>query len=155
MTTGIASALLAFQKDAPALQKNAINPHFKSKFISLDSLMEQVLPVLNKHDLVLTQFPAYVLGAGDAIQPALRTRLMHAGTGEWIEDTMPLLLAKNDPQGQGSAITYGRRYSLMAVLGLVADTDDDANAASTSPARATRPNEARPSAPASDDPPPF
>jgi hypothetical protein len=43
---------------------------------------------------------------------------------------MPLLLAKSDPQGQGSAITYARRYALMAVLGLVADEDDDGNKAS-------------------------
>lgn len=115
-------ALLAAQQDAPHLQRDAINPHFKSKFISLDTLIENVLPVLNKHGLVLLQFPSTVSG-----QPALRTRLVHAESGEAVEDTMLLMAAKDDPQGQGSAITYARRYSLMSILGLVADEDDDGN----------------------------
>lgn len=117
-------ALLAAQGDMPHLQRDAINPHFKSKFISLDTLMENVLPVLNKHGLVLLQLPTTVDG-----QPALRTRLVHAESGEGLEDTMLLMAAKDDPQGQGSAITYARRYSLMSTLGLVADEDDDGNKA--------------------------
>lgn len=131
----IAAALLAAQRDMPELQKNAINPHFRSKYISLDSLMEQVLPVLNRHGLVLLQWPTALdrrttkdgeiqLGT----EPALRTKLLHAESGEAFEDVMPLILGKNDPQGQGSAITYARRYALMSILGLVADQDDDANA---------------------------
>jgi hypothetical protein len=120
----LASALLAVQRDAPSLQRDGINPHFKSKYVSLDSLMSQVLPVLNKHDLVLLQQPTVHEG-----QPALRTRILHAPSGEAEEDTMLLVLGKQDPQGQGSALTYARRYALMAMLGLVADEDDDANAA--------------------------
>jgi hypothetical protein len=58
-------------------------------------------------------------------EPALTYRLAHAPTGDAIEGTMPLLLSKNDAQGQGSAITYARRYALCAVLNLVADDDDD------------------------------
>lgn len=127
-TKTLYTALLAAQQDMPELQKNAINPHFKSKFISLDTLMEQILPILNKHELVLTQFPTYV-GAGDEREAALTTTLTFAPTGESTEGTMLLCMAKNDPQGQGSAITYGRRYGLMAALGLVADNDDDGNAA--------------------------
>lgn len=52
---------------------------------------------------------------------------------------MPLMLAKDDPQGQGSAITYARRYSLMAMLSLVADVDDDAQSTRSAPTRAAKP----------------
>jgi hypothetical protein len=126
--SNLAEALLAFQKDAPALQKDAVNPHFKNDYISLDALMDAVLPVLNKHDLVVIQSPSYI-SSSEGTVPSLHTIIQHAPSGEKIEDSMPLFLSKNDPQGQGSAITYARRYSLMAILGLVADNDDDGEAA--------------------------
>lgn len=124
--SGLAAAVLGVQTDAPDLHFDAANPHFKNKFLSLHGLTEALRPVLVKHGLVVLQFPTQVDG-----QPALRTKLVHAESGESEEDTMLLAAAKLDPQGQGSAITYARRYSLMAILGLVADEDDDANAAST------------------------
>jgi hypothetical protein len=124
----LASALLAAQQDMPHVQKAGLNPHFKSKFVTLDSLLEQVLPVLNKHGLVLTQHPT-TAGVG-LDQPALRTRIWHAGSNETFEDTMLLAADKQTPQGQGSAISYARRYALMAFFGLVADEDDDGAAAS-------------------------
>ena len=123
-TQNLSQALVAAQADMPALQRNALNPHFSSKFISLDSLLENVLPVLNKHDLALIQTPTVLDG-----EPALTTRLWHGATGEFIEDTMLLVMDKSNPQGQGSGITYARRYSLQAILGLAAEQDDDGNAA--------------------------
>ena len=126
MADSLIKALHAFQAEAPALQKNAINPHFRNRYISLDALMDAILPPLNKAGIVLLQMPTTLEGG----TPALTTRLVHADTGEALEATMPLVLEKENPQGQGSAITYARRYSLMAMLGLVADEDDDANAAS-------------------------
>jgi hypothetical protein len=84
-----------------------------------------VLPVLHKHGLTLLQFPTVVVAEAN-IQPALRTRLSHAATGEFMEDTM-LTVGKADPQGQGSGITYARRYSVLAILGLAPDEDDDGN----------------------------
>lgn len=122
--TSLAQALLAFQAEGVKLQKNAINPHFKNKYISLDSLMESVLPVLNASGLVLLQLPTAIDGA-----PALTTRIVHADSGESVEATMLLQLQKSDPQSQGSAITYARRYAAMSFLGLVADEDTDGRAA--------------------------
>jgi len=119
----LAAALLEAQKEAPALQRNAVNPHFGNRYVSLEELMAAILPVLHKHDLLLVQLPTTSLGG----EPGLRTRIEYVPTGEWVEDTMPLMLAKRDPQGQGSALTYARRYALMAILGLVADKDDDGN----------------------------
>lgn len=98
--------------------------------------MEQVLPLLNKNGLVLLQWPTALerRTSVDEIQlgttPALRTKLIHVASGESMEDTMPIVLDKDNSQGLGSALTYARRYALMSVLGLVADVDDDANAAS-------------------------
>jgi hypothetical protein len=120
----LAAALLAAQKEMPSLQRDSINPHFKNKYVSLDSLMWKILPVLNEQGLVLLQHPTTLEG-----RPALRTRLLHE-SGESEEDTMLLVLDKDNPQGQGSAITYARRYAVMAMLGLVADQDDDGAAAS-------------------------
>jgi len=126
-------SLLAAQKAMPDLQKNAINPHFGSSYISLDSLMEQVLPVLNEHGFVLLQSPV----ALPENEPGLMTTLLHVETGEGFGGTMPLMVDKANPQGQGSAITYARRYALMSLLGLVADVDDDANSASTTTKKRT------------------
>lgn len=118
-------AILAVQAEAPALQKSKLNPAFRSKYVSLDVLMETVMPIVNKHGLVWITLP----GRDEQGDPALSYRLIHAESGDSLDGTMPLMLAKSDPQGQGSAITYARRYSLMAVLGLVADEDDDGNKA--------------------------
>jgi hypothetical protein len=90
--------------------------------------MSAVVPQLNECGLIVTQLPTAILVDGRP-SPALRTRITHAESGEHLEDVM-LLMGKEDPQGQGSAITYARRYSLMAMLGLVADEDDDGNKAS-------------------------
>jgi hypothetical protein len=124
----LAQSLLAFQAEGVKLQKDSINPHFKNRYIGLDSLMADVLPVLNKCGLVVLQMPTESEGG-----PALTTRIVHAETGDSIESTMPLLMTKQDPQAQGAALTYARRYALMAFLGLVADEDTDGH----TPARKT------------------
>ena len=125
--TSLYTALLAVQAEAPAIQKTKINPAFKSKYVSLDVLMESVMPILSKHGLVWVTRPVY---RGSEDTPVLHYSLIHAESQQSLDGEMLLMLAKNDPQGQGSAITYARRYSLMAVLGLVADEDDDGNKAS-------------------------
>jgi hypothetical protein len=127
MSDGLLSALLAFQHEAPKLRKAGENPHFRSRFVTLDTIVETVGPLLNKHGLVWTTLP----GRDSTGEPALHYRLAHASTGEALDGCIPLLLTKADPQGQGSALTYARRYSITAVLNLVADEDDDGNSAST------------------------
>lgn len=121
-------AVLAVQAEALKLPTTAVNPHFGNKYVSLAVLMAQTLPLLNKHGLAWMAFPC----RDDDGEPILQYELHHIRSGEERVGKMLLLSAKNDPQGQGSAITYARRYSLMAVLGLVADPDDDGNAAAES-----------------------
>lgn len=120
------SALLQAQHAMPKLPLDSTNPHFGSRFVSLPKLLDSVRPVLNNCGLVLAQHPTTLDGA-----PALRTQIIHGETGEFIEDIMPLLLSKQDAQGQGSALTYARRYAILALLGLAGDEDDDGQAAST------------------------
>jgi ERF superfamily len=124
MPETLAEALLEVQKNAPSLQKDAINPHFGNSYISLQSLTEQILPILNENELVLIQSPSHVGDGPNGPVGALTTQIIHVPTGQTLADTM-LLMGKTDPQGQGSAITYARRYALMSILGLVADEDDD------------------------------
>lgn len=124
------SALLAVQASAVKFQKDKVNPAFKgSRYASTDTILEAILPALTENDLVLTQMPS-ALGFTDP-QPALRTRITHVPTGDYIEDTMLLMLDKSNAQGLGGAITYGRRFAVTSMLGLVEGEDDDGNSAST------------------------
>jgi hypothetical protein len=143
-TTSLLEAVHAVQKEAPTLPKDKTNPHYGSKYTGLDTIVETVGPLLNKHGLVWVSLPS-----GTRDEPTLAYRLMHVESGQAIEGEMPLLLDKASAQAMGSAITYTRRYSLCAVLNLVADDDDDGQAAGTtglsqsSPGRAGRPSDAQ------------
>ncbi|MGH2954674.1 MAG: ERF family protein [Thermoanaerobaculia bacterium] len=119
----LTKALLAAQIEMPAVKPDATNPHYRSKFVSLGNLIAKVRPVLNKHGLAFAQFPS----SDEQGQPTLVTILMHE-SGERLEYAAPLFLPKNDPQGQGSAITYMRRYALASALGISDQEDDDGNA---------------------------
>lgn len=142
-STSLFTALLAVQADAPALQRDKINPHFQSSYLSLQALMAEVLPLLNKHGIVLLQLSGF-REIGDVLEPTLTTQLIHAESGKTMAQTMLLRAVKHDPQAQGSAITYARRYQLMAMLGLVADDDDDGNAAAANkPIRQPKPTAPR------------
>lgn len=119
------AALIAAQADMPAVEPDSINPHFKSKFVSLGHLLAKTRPVLNRHGLAVSQWPSLDEGG----RPTLVTVLAHK-SGESMQFAAPLMLTKQDPQGQGSAITYMRRYALAAVLGIGDQEDDDGNAGS-------------------------
>lgn len=116
----LAKALSSAQAEMPAAKKASVNPFFKSKYADLASVMEAAVPVLTKHGLSLSQM---------IDEEGLTTILMHT-SGQFLAATMPLYLKDQTPQSQGSATTYARRYSYMAAIGMVADEDDDGNAAS-------------------------
>lgn len=117
-------ALGEFKKDPTVIGKTADNPFFSSKYVPLDKLLLTIQPKLNEYGLVLTQFPSSVDG-----KPSLKTILSHPESGETISENAVLVLVKQDPQAQGSAITYMRRYSIESILGIVTTKDDDANQA--------------------------
>lgn len=121
--TKISPALVAVLAELQGVVKDAKNPHFKNDYASLESVVETVRPALAKHELGVIQGPGEL--HGNAL--TVTTRIIHA-SGEWIESDLQVPLVKADPQAAGSAITYARRYGLMAMLSLPA-LDDDGEAA--------------------------
>ena len=127
MAKDINEALLEIQTEGiEGVSKDAQNPHFKNTYITLGKLLEKVKPVLSSKGVMLVQIPVETLQG----TPGLETMLYHPESNTRITGTSPLMLEKDNPQGLGSAITYLRRYSLMSILGLVADDDDDGEKAS-------------------------
>lgn len=127
---GLWEALRLVQSQAPTLPKDATNPHFKSKFTPLDTIVKTVGPLLANNGLVWTAKPSH-----DDGKPVLRYELVHADTGDAIADAMPLFMGKESSQDLGSAITYARRYALSSVLNLVSDEDVDGSQPATQPAK--------------------
>jgi len=119
----IAPALVAAQIKIKFATKDSINPHFKSNYADLQSVIEAVKGPLNECGIAFIQTPS----KSENGFLSLTTTLMHT-SGQFITDTASIPLPKNDPQGYGSAIKYGRRYALAAICGLY-DADDDGEAA--------------------------
>ena len=124
----IATALVkAQQAFGPAL-KTSTNPHFRSRYADLSACVEAVIEGLNGAGIALVQRTSE-----DTTGVTVETVFIHE-SGEMLEcGKLHVPAAKQDPQGYGSALTYARRYSLMAACG-IAPEDDDGNAASRKPA---------------------
>ena len=120
----IAEALVSAQKEIKFAVKDSTNPHFKSKYANINSVIDAVKAPLNNNNIAILQS----LSPSDDGKLHLTTRLIHS-SGEWIEDTAVCPLQKQDCQGLGSAVSYIRRYSLSAFLSLYSDTDDDGQSA--------------------------
>ena len=116
----LASALSAFQADMENVTKDGTNPFFKSAYATLENVISTAKPHLTKHGLAFVQFPS---------SEGLTTVLMHT-SGEYIAADAKIVVKDATPQGQGSAITYMRRYALSAALGIATEDDDDGNEAS-------------------------
>jgi hypothetical protein len=108
------------QKEIGKLKKDKQNPFFKSNYVDINGILEQLNPLLEKEGLVLIQPLSNVEG-----RPALKT-ILTDGTDK-IEETT-LLPDLQDPQKMGSCITYVRRYSIQSLFCLVTE-DDDAESA--------------------------
>ncbi|MBQ2263243.1 MAG: ERF family protein [Loktanella sp.] len=119
----IGAALAAAQMQMGRALKSANNPHFKSKYADLASVMEACMPALNNAGIAVIQ-PTTDEEAGRYVE----TILIHGASGETLKCRVPLIVGKNDMQGYGSAVTYARRYGLMSMAG-IAPEDDDGNAA--------------------------
>lgn len=114
----LAKSLAAFHAHAPAIIKNATNPHFRNSYADLGGILDAIRTPLAEQGLSVLQ----LLGENN-----ITTMLLHT-SGEYIETTTPLVITKLDAQGFGSAVSYQRRYALSAILSLAAQ-DDDGNAA--------------------------
>ena len=135
MTTykSIAAALAAAQTTMGKALKQSSNPHFKSKYADLGNVMDACLPALNAVGIAVIQ-PT----GEDEFGRYVETRLIHGDSGEGLSCRVPLIVNKNDMHGYGSAVTYARRYGLMAMAG-IAPEDDDGNAAAAAAPRQQAP----------------
>ena len=123
-------AMLAFQSTNPRVDKWGNNPHFRSKYITLEDLTS-VARACNKHGLVFWHHQVDEDGVSYEV-----TTLAHAESGQCIETRVKLLFGKNDSQGQGSAKTYARCYGLAGLFALCDTKDDDGIGAMESTGRA-------------------
>ena len=131
----ITEALAAAQASMGKALKQSNNPHFRSKYADLGNVMDACMPALNANGIAVIQSVGR-----DENGMFLRTVLRHAGSDGWLEDGgMPLIVNKNDMQGLGSAITYARRYGLMAMVGIAPEDDDGNAAAAAAPKKAEKP----------------
>jgi ERF superfamily len=125
-------ALVAAQKASEAVLKAASNPAFRSRYADLAAVVEAVVPALNRAGVAVIQSPAF-----DGEMMTLTTILAHESGGT-LTAALSMRPTKADPQGVGSAVTYARRYALLAMTG-AAPEDDDGNAASAPKGRTVNP----------------
>jgi len=118
------TALHKVQGILRGVTRDAKNPHFKNRYASLEAVTDTIRQPMQDAGLIWLQAPGAVRDGCIEV----KTLIAHAESGESYEFTMEMPLAKKDPQGAGSALTYAQRYSLMAALGLP-PTDDDAETA--------------------------
>ncbi len=137
----IAAALVKAQKEFGPALKTSNNPHFRSKYADLAACVEAVIDALNNNGIYLMQ-----LNEERENGICVQTVFIHESGEQISSGALFVPASKYDPQGFGSALTYARRYSLMAACG-IAPEDDDANAAQASVAAAKQ-QAAKPAAPA-------
>jgi len=119
----LAKSLALAQGEVENASKDGENPHFRSQYATLASAWNAMREPFTKHGLSIIQVSGI-----EGEQLILTTRLMHA-SGQYVEGDYPVCLIGTDPQKSGSAMTYARRYTLMAIGG-IAPEDDDGNEAS-------------------------
>ncbi len=131
--TNLATALAKAQAEMPVAVFDATNPFLKSKYASLGSVIQASRPILAKYKLSLVQFPI-----SDAASIGVESILTHE-SGEFVSERILIPLTeekgKTKVQCAGSTLTYLRRYSWAAILGMYSDEDSDGS----SPAQAFAP----------------
>lgn len=118
----IAAALVQFQAEVSNPEKKGVNPHFKSKYAELDEIINTIRPTLEKFGLAFIQNPVH-----EESKVGVYTMILHK-SGEFIQfDPVMIPLQKPTPHQVGSSLTYAKRYSLGAALGLATEEDKDGN----------------------------
>jgi len=119
----LATAMRTVQQNVGTVPTDSTNPHFRNKYASLAAVNDAIREHYLAAGLAVMQAPgSYAEGT-----MTLTTLIVHAESGEWLSNEMQIPVAKTDPQGAGSALTYAERYSLMALFNLP-PVDDDAEA---------------------------
>lgn len=120
----ISKAMNLAQKEMRPASKDSTNPHFKSKYSDLASVMDAIREPIGNNGLSIWQ-DATLEEAGVSVT----TRIVHV-SGQWVEfGPLTIPIGRKDAHAVGSACSYGKRYALCAALGVVSDDDDDGNKA--------------------------
>ena len=130
----IAKALINVQRQLQPATKDANNPFTKSRYATLNSVMDSCREALLSNGIWLCQYPV----PAEPGYLGLVTKLTHAESGQWQSSLAVVPLPKADPQGVGISMTYMRRYALSAMLGIVTEEDTDGEFASDKPNRPQR-----------------
>ena len=117
----LAQALINVQRQLQPATKDANNPFTKSKYATLNSIMDSCREALLSNGIWLCQYPV----PAEPGYLGLVTKLTHAESGQWQSSLAVVPLPKADPQGVGISMTYMRRYALSAMLGIVTEEDTD------------------------------
>jgi hypothetical protein len=127
----IAAALVKAQREFGPALKTSTNPHFRSKYASLDACIEAVIDALNNNGIYLMQLT-------DEHENGVKvsTTFIHESGEQLSGGTLFMPATKHDAQGFGSALSYARRYSLMAACGIAPEDDDGNQATRTAPIQA-------------------
>jgi len=134
----IATALVNSQRAFGKALKQSTNPHFRSKYADLSSCIDAVINALNDNGIALIQHN-HECDNGVIVE----TIFLHESGESLTTGKLHVPAVKHDAQGYGSALTYARRYSLMAACG-IAPEDDDGNAASKSSPKPVKSNQVAP-----------
>lgn len=125
----LAAALSKAQAKLRGAVKDSTNPFFKSNYADLQSVWDACRDPLSTNGLSIIQ----TTSCSDDKGVSVITTLAHS-SGQWVKGVLPIAAVKHDPQAQGAAISYARRYALAAIVGLY-QTDDDAEIAMNRPTR--------------------
>lgn len=120
----ISKAMNLAQREMRPAIKDSTNPHFRSKYSDLASVMDAIREPIGNNGLSIWQDATL-----EEMGVSVTTRIVHV-SGQWVEfGPLTIPIGKKDAHAVGSACSYGKRYALCAALGVVSDDDDDGNKA--------------------------
>lgn len=125
----IVKAMVQVQSELKTVRKDRKNPFAENMYATLDAILEELLPKLNKHEIVLTQSPIFEITENGNMRIGVETHLLHS-SGEWFRyPPFFMQLEKgakmNMAQSAGSVITYAKRYAVSAIFGISTGDDVD------------------------------
>lgn len=138
-TTELAQALMKVQRNLQPVAKDATNTYIGNRYATLNTVMDACRDLLLENNIWMIQYPVPAPASGGIEALGLVTKLTHVTSGQWQSGLAVAPLPKADPQGYGSCLSYLRRYTLCAMLGIVTEDDDGEGAKKTVKSRAHAP----------------
>ena len=114
--------VITLQGELASIKQDKVNPFFNSKYVDINTILTTIRPLLSKNNLAVSQGNRYCTATNGFY---VTSKLLHT-SGQWIQSEVRMPIGgKKDAHAVGGACTYGRRYGLLAILGISVDGDDD------------------------------